>query len=441
MKPDKKPDIKLVVIYFLSLLLFLLTFQQASAYDKSLLEYYGADHTEAEINITGYVVSEQNSPPTKAQVDPLIRLQMRYALGLMRSREHRAAALYPKWTFSILETKKTAAGYTVKYNLKTKGVFATGTTGYTFTIPYNPKKIFIQSQNKCMNKTAQAENFWYHWEPLIIGCPLKENTDYFNYTTVITPLANTSVTYPEYNKLLDASKTIKITMFFGFEHYGFQNWTPDGGEDWGIKGYKKQTDFLKRLGFSELIWNQQQISALYKTKDRFTPYVTEFNLAGQTANIRIRLILADTGFNYNSTAFHTIFKEAVAKESVIIYNGHSGIGHNLDLSAIEKHRGIKLTFNPNYQILFLGSCVPYSYYTDMFFSRKKTSADPRGSLNLDILSYGKESVFANNEDQALTRALVKYAQQGEKQSYQFIIKSSPNYFFGVNGDEDNPTSK
>ena len=177
---------------------------------------------------------------------------------------------------------------------------------------------------------------------------------------------------------------------------------------------------------------------LYKAKDKFVPYITEFNFAGKVANHRIRLILLDSGFYHNSTAFHQLLQESLAKESVVFYNGHSGIGHNLDLMAIEKLRSLKFILNPKYQILFLGSCVPYSYYTDMFFSRKKTAADPAGTANLDILSYGKESIFGNIEDQALTKALTRYAASGEKLSYQVIIRSSPNYFFGVNGDEDNP---
>lgn len=433
---------KFIAIYLSVFLLLLLSCQNANAYDRSLLEYYGADHTEAEINIVGFIVIDQTSAPTKAQIDPLIRMQMRYMLGLMRSRKQQAAALYPKWTFDILETKKIKEGsYSIKYNLKTKGVFATGTSEYTFTLPYNPKKIFKQAQGRCMESKAEESNFWYHWEPLLNDCPLKENVDYYNYTTTITPIANTIETYPEYDKLTDSTKTINMTMFFGFSNYGIQNWTPNQNineeKDWGIEGFNKQKKFLKGLGFSEAVLSPEQVNTLYKAKDRFIPYITEFSLLGRTANIRIRLILADTGFNYNSLAFHTLLKEALAKESVIVYNGHSGIGHNLDLAAIEKQRGFKFVFNPKYQILFLGSCVPYSYYTEMFFSKKKTAADPRGSLNLDILSYGKESIFANDEDQALTRALVKYAFRGEKQSYQSIIRSSPNYYFGVNGDEDN----
>lgn len=432
---------KLFAIYLLSLLLFLVSFEDANAQDRynDLTEYYGADHNEASFTISGVVVVNMKKEPLRENVEPLIRQQMRYMLGLMRSRTPVAAALYPKWNFSTQSVKQTSPGvWIVRYNLQAKGVFATGVTQYTFTIPYNPLTIFSDSRRLCMEKTAEESNFWYHWEPQIPGCPLIENTHYYNYTTNITPIANTVHTYPEYAKLVDANKTIKVTMLFGFENYDFPNWNPNGGEDWGIRGYNMQRDFLKRLGFSETLWTRQQVEQIYVARDGFVPYVLELNKPGNTANIRIRLVLLDSGFNHRSAAFHTFLRESLLNESVVIYNGHSGIGKNLDLNSIEKLRGFKFTFNPQYQLLFLGSCVPYSYFLDTFFSRKKTASDINGTLNLDILSYGKESVFGNSEDHQLTLALVRYGQQGIRTSYQDMIRASPNYFFGISGDEDNP---
>lgn len=436
---------KLVAIYLFSLILFLLNFQNANAQtemggSRGLSEYYGADHSEAQFTIAGQLIVNQAKEPTREQVDPLIRQQMRFMLGLMRSREAFPAALYPKWTFSTSAVKPVSSGrWLVKYNLQTKGLFKKGTTQYTFTIPYNPVTLFSDSQGKCMAKEAVESNFWYHWEPLIPGCPLVENTHYYQYTAQLTPIPNTVQTFPVYEKLVDANREIKMTMFFGFSTYNYPNWTPTGTDDWGVRGYNSQRDFLKKLGYTEKIWTPAQVGQIYQAKDGYIPYVIEMNQAGQVANVRIRLVLLDTGFNANSKAFHTFLRESLANESVVVYDGHSGIGHNLDLAAIERLRGIKFVMNPNYQILFLGSCVPYSYYTDMFFMRKKTAQDLNGTLNLDILSYGKESTFVNQEDATLTLAITRYAQQATRTSYQTMINSSPNYYFGVNGDEDNPT--
>jgi hypothetical protein len=434
---------KYLALYIIPLLLLLLSFTKAKAqdFDDGNQEYFGADHNEASMTIPGVLIVNQAPQPTAAYIDGQVRSQMRYMLGLMRSREHQAAALYPKWTYKVSEIKKTsAASYTVKYDLQAKGIFARGINRYTFTIPLNPYSVFAASQKKCMvEKNVEDSFYWYHWEPLIAGCPLKENVDYYNATVNLTPILNTQRTFPEYQKLVDSNNTIKVTMFFGLEKYDYMNWTPQG-DDWGIKGYNKQRETLKAMGFAESIWNRDQVLRIYSPKSASAniPYVIEMNLKGAHSNIRIRLVLSDTGYAHNSAAFHAFLKEALANESVVIYDGHSGIGKNMDLAGIEKLRNIKLTLNPKYQILFFGSCVPYAYYTDMYFARKKSPTDPNGTLNLDIFTYGQESVFANDQDRSLTQALVRWAQQNYRTSYQEIIGSGSNYYFGINGDEDNP---
>ena len=108
------------------------------------------------------------------------------------------------------------------------------------------------------------------------------------------------------------------------------------------------------------------------------------------------------------------------------------------MSRIESLRGLKLPLAKDYQILFLGSCVPYAYYTDMFFQKKAHSNDPAGTKNLDILAYGNESVFANVDDIRLTEAILKYMEKDKRTSYQDIITNDALYFLSVNGDEDNP---
>lgn len=451
--------IKWIAVYAISLILFLLTFGKANAqvtppvhtpanniFDRTraqaeLFEHYGADNSEAEFTLNLQLNMRQSAAPTRSQADPQIRAQMRYMLGLMRSREKYAAALYPKWTYTIDETKRTAAGlWAVKYTLQGKGTFANGTRQYGFTVPLDPKTIFAKAQRKCNVEKAVAEsNYWYHWEPLLEGCPLKENEDYVNVSSELRVLPNTVLTSPEYEKLVDADKTIKMTMLLGFADHGQTNWSSEG-EDWGAVTFRQQRDLLKSLGFSETVWDRAQVERIFKPRDRFVPLVSEFSLAGARATIRVRLMLADTEYYHNSRGFHFFLKDSLAHESVVVYNGHSGIGKNLDLAGIERTRGFRFTFNPGYQILFLGSCVPYAYYTDMMFSRKASAADPKGTLNLDIFTYGKESFFASTEDSFLTRALVAFARNGERTSYQQIINAGPKTsFIAINGDEDNPT--
>lgn len=443
---------KLIAVYAFSLILFLLSLGKANAQVAPsnlttedelahLYEHYGVNHNEATFTLNATATLAQAAAPTRAQIDSHIRNQMRYMLGLMRSREAQAAALYPRWTYDVVETKRASAGvWTVNYTFQGKGTFASGTRRYMFTIPYNPRTLFARSQRKCTEASSVADsNFWYHWEPLKDGCPLVENQDYYTITADLTILPNTTRTYPEYSKLMDANKTIKMTVLMGFADHGQTDWSTTS-QDWGTITFRQQRDLLLELGFTETVWDRARTESVFRPRDRYVPHVSEMTLNGPHANIRVRLVLADTEFNGNSRAFHIFLRDALANESVVYYNGHSGIGKNLDLANIERTRGFRLTFNPNYQILFLGSCVPYAYYTDMFFQRKVSAADPNGTLNLDIFTYAQESYFASREDNFMTRALVTWAREGRRTSYQDIINAGPRTsYIAINGDEDNPT--
>ena len=421
-------------------ILLALTFAaSAHAQNQQYFEFYSATGVEADFSFDAQVTAVQTKAPTRDQVDLLVRKQMRYMLGLMHSRPNTAAALYPKWSFTVLETKKnTGPGWNVKYNLKSKGEFKKGTTQYLFTLPLNPNTIYRDSALKCMVEKAEESNFWYHWEPLLAGCPLKEGEHYYNVTAKVTPRVSTTQTYPEYSRLVDADKTIKVTFFFGYEQYDLPTWNTQG-DDWGIRSFNQQREFLKSRGFSERAWSAAEVETIYKAKDGKVPHVLEMVQDGAVAKLRVRLILSDTGFSHGSLGFHHFLKDALVKESVIIYDGHSGIGMNLDIPAIERLRGFKLPINMNYQIMFLGSCLPYAYYPEIFFHKKTSATDPTGTKNLDIFTYGEESTFGSTEDQLLMRALMRYAKDGARVSYQTMINMGPHFLFAINGDEDNPT--
>lgn len=66
--------------------------------------------------------------------------------------------------------------------------------------------------------------------------------------------------------------------------------------------------------------------------------------------------------------------------------------------------------------------------------------DPKGSKNLDILTNGLSTYFNTiaNSNFALLNAFDKYAQKGERTTYQQLAQQiDSDNLFGVNGDEDN----
>ena len=127
----------------------------------------------------------------------------------------------------------------------------------------------------------------------------------------------------------------------------------------------------------------------------------------------------------------------------MIYDGHSGLGGHLDLADIESTEQFKITPDPSrYQIYFFNSCTSYTYFNTDYFARKQTSADPRGTKNLDILANGLATAFdvMHDTNLALLRAIDAWSSGKAKTSYQELAAQiDSENLFGVIGDEDNPT--
>jgi hypothetical protein len=160
--------------------------------------------------------------------------------------------------------------------------------------------------------------------------------------------------------------------------------------------------------------------------------------------IEILVFFGPTGIDEESAAFHYYFKDALENSAVMMYDGHSGLGGHLDLAGIESMRGFRFAPAKNrYQVYFFNSCSSYTYYNDMYFSRKRTQKDEDGTKNLDIMTNGLATYFSTIQDAngALIKAIDTWASSGKWTSYQELAKQiDSDNLFGVNGDEDNPKS-
>ena len=105
--------------------------------------------------------------------------------------------------------------------------------------------------------------------------------------------------------------------------------------------------------------------------------------------------------------FAKFLKRAIEESDVVIYEGHSGLGVNLDLETVERQlllsRDSKISERIEFQrqkrqIFFFDSCSSYSYYLGMFEGRK----DPG---TLAVMSNGLESLFGY--EQPTTRHLYR----------------------------------
>jgi hypothetical protein len=170
--------------------------------------------------------------------------------------------------------------------------------------------------------------------------------------------------------------------------------------------------------------------------------VEEYTKTFGNTLLRVTVFFGETGYNHDSAAFHRFWENALETAPVVIYQGHAGVGKNLHLGKIEAKMGrtIRLPVD-RYQLIALAACVTYSYYPRMYFERKKTSADPAGTQNMDLLINGAESYFTNNHlySVGILTLLEDWSDGSKTWSYQDLIqRGRADVLYGIMGDEDNP---
>lgn len=406
--------------------------------------YFGSGANEAAFSFdTRIVVPKSSGKPTEDSIRSTVKYAMKFILGSV----HDNGSIYAGFKTKINDFETLPNGdYKVFYNLSGKGVFKKGLTSIKFNVPIMPDKLWSLSKYKCHPTDEETDegNFWYSWDPEKNRCPLIKDEHWHKAEVQLVTMPATADTYPEYERLI-VDNQLAITMYFGAADHDNVNWNPLDPtlQDQGARSYLQMRDYLvKTLGYASRTMTVDEIRSTYSLRKKIQmPFGEELLKSTPKGNVRIRLFFLETAYlNDNSTAFHYILRDSVKNEAVILYDGHSGIGRNLNLDRIESNNGFKIPFNPNYQVIYFGSCLPYAYYTDLFFKRKITELDPNGTKNLDILAYAKEAHFGNVENLRLMLALDDYMLKGTKTSYQKIITETPKDFFGVIGDEDNNTS-
>ncbi|HEY8279283.1 MAG TPA: hypothetical protein VIH99_06655 [Bdellovibrionota bacterium] len=434
--------------------------------------------TEAKLTFEFEAHMVKESKPTMAEAKAQVESQVQHMFGPME-RAKVSAAPKEDHVVSIrsgdIEPVEDEAGtWRIPYKYEGTIVIEKGPrTKYDFPLPVDPTAIFTNAQgnsshNPCTDEHYQSEgDFWYFWSPAGWGnneypsCKLRSNKngiiqpgeDYEIVSARIDRFPSERATYPEYDRLAD-DNVIDVVFFYGKDEPTGSN-DPYRSSDISAGLYRDTVNILKATGgdameFQVRKWSKAEIEAIYPPDQRdanvFVEEAVKTYITG--LKLRVRLFFGNIGIDQKSTGFHYFFRDALKNSSVMVYNGHSGLGGNLDLSEIAASHSFRLTPNKNrYQIYFFNSCTSYTYYNTMYFNRKRTKSarrltDPKGTKNLDILANGLSTAFnvMHDTDMALLKAIDKYMARGTWTSYQKLARDiDSDNLFTVNGDEDNPT--
>lgn len=248
---------------------------------------------------------------------------------------------------------------------------------WAITMPFDLDAFFDE---KCTDEHYNTlGDFWYFYDPYRQGCShLRE-----------APLAKDVILKVKEAPQADADASASFADLRGdngngelFEIVTINGFSEDATNrrDEGRVSFGARNKWLRAQGFQET-----QI-ARYDNRPVYRYEKTVTTREGRDVLIRFTRLLAETSVTSKNVTFAKFFKTAVEGADVVIYAGHSGLGGNLDIAALEEKAG-KFEFNAGKkQLFFFDGCSTYSYFLSVFEERKTKG-------KIDIMTNGLSSYF------------------------------------------------
>ncbi|AZZ36550.1 hypothetical protein CIK05_07025 [Bdellovibrio sp. qaytius] len=247
---------------------------------------------------------------------------------------------------------------------------------FNVPLPTNPFKVY---RKKCTDShyNTFGDN-WYFYDPYREGCESLSQA----------PLAQNVVIQVKKAKTRNIQRSAELPLLRGdngngdlFSIYLIHGFSadPKDEQDDGRLNYKTAHNYLIENGFTAERLKKSSPYPLNLYKKTVTLST------GETIHIEVKSLLVETSIESKSKVFAEFFKQAVAKADVIIYEGHSGLGGNLNIPELESKAG-KFEFPLKKQIFYFDSCSSYSYYLDHFNAYKTKT-------NIDVVTNGLSSYF------------------------------------------------
>ena len=449
--------------------------------------YYGAQSTEAWLTYeatadlpmsTSPSLEQLNDPGSAQHRNAITKLhdQIDHLMGVFQSVSFIKAFHYPaslgseqdyEIRFRSIEPglgrgrKKLSYDFKGKIVIK-KDVFTAGQTArgdLPIILPYQADRIYSLTYDKkrkhnfCTDDHYNDDvDFFYFWDPENEGCPLKDAASDLLIRTLgtITELPNTQKTFPEYQRLYDKTVdkgVLNIWIFIGYIN-DLKTLKKVNRHDDAVSSMKQVESFIALSeGFEEIErkgpFREDSLGRkVVSTGGRGINYLHTFEKKIQPPGysqpnglkVQIHIMVGDTDIDSKDSTFHNYWQKGLQEGDIVYYDGHSGLGSNLDLSKLNAK--LEQPIEPNlkkYQILFLNGCSSYPYFSEMYFDFKK------GGSHLNIITAGLPTITSTAAPNMI--AFLSPFIRGRSDSWQEIMDSlelsngqEGTYLFGVKGD-------
>ena len=409
-------------------------------------KWYGSDSRQALMQFTAYVIYDVpdyypvsqilSDPEQRKMISNLVDRQLKHMFGAFTT--HPDFVFNPgipssDYTVNLLGAEEVPGGLHAKisYSYSDIVVFSksllsgSGLQRIKFVLPKDPVTIYKKgfsrssSKNLCTDEHYNTEyDFWYFWNPYKEGCPIDDG-DLVTVQTDLKPMDVTRDTYPEYTRLYGGNgggEALQVTYLVGV------NANFDDG-DVGKETFQNAFAGLHAAGFKV-------------TMDKPEHKRLSFCAGAKCTSVDMRLM------DSRSSEFGGAAARGMQTADIFLYDGHSGLGGNLNIDRLSDIIGQPLTLPNKYQIFFFRGCSTYAYYNHPYFKLKSSDSDPKGTKNLDIITTGIGAKFAVGAKADV--AFLTSIAFGQRPSWQTIIdrinaaEGELSALTHVNGDEDNP---
>ncbi|MBX3192546.1 MAG: hypothetical protein KF819_36515 [Labilithrix sp.] len=275
----------------------------------------------------------------------------------------------------------------------------------------------------CGKNQYGQENFWLDYDPGAAGCRI-DDEDVVRASAAVAPYAKASTDkYPEYDLLWADDRLDVIALFALIE-----------GAEPDDYGYTERDAFLRRAKerlTDGAIANRQPTRSFLS--DASVTGTVE--VGGRQKPVSIDVLLVPD-LQRIGPDFDQRFDPISEKADLILYNGHAGLGENVNVLA----RKGKVA-REKYQLVLLNGCQSFAHI-DRTLNERRTAVngadrDPAGTMYMDVV--GNALIGYANNLAAMSFTLLDAAVEADTpRSYRSILAAMPaNQLVVAFGEDDN----
>jgi len=277
----------------------------------------------------------------------------------------------------------------------------------------------------CGRNEYGQDTFWHDWNPKASGCTIAdEDVVRAKATEIVAHPKETKNKYPEYNEIWKDQR-LDVVAIFGI----ISSNTPS---DWGYREAQSFLDDAKALLTDPVVTDNAASSSIYKDQT----LTGKIMVAGALKDVKVDVMITrDLKTVPAGSDFDTRYNPLSEKADLILYNGHAGLGKNVNALA---EKGVVA---PNkYQLVLMNGCQTFAYLGTTLTDRRHDANganDPNGTRFVDVMGNALPG-YANNLASMSSTLFAAAAKPDQPKHFNELMATMPaSHIVVVFGEDDN----